>query len=1113
MWLTRLSIQRPVFVIVLMTVFLVLGLRSRSGLQVELNPKVDIPYITIRTIYPGAGPEEVESQVTKPIEDAVSSANRIRHITSSSQFGISYVTLEFEIGTDSNVAAAEVRQKVDGARGLLPREVEPPVIDRFDVNAIPILYMGLLGDQSPKQLRYLADHVIQYRLAQVPGVGRVQVTGGDEREIQVAVDRGRLEAYGLSITDVASAISRANANIPGGHITEGQRDFDARLVGEFESVEQLRDLKLPVPSPSPAASLALTLADVASVRDTTAERDMHARVWYRAEDGTLKGQDSVGIIVTKLADANTVEVIRRVKAELKRIEQELLVRFLISQDQSEFVEAALEDVNVSLILGSLLAVIVVFLFLHNLRGTFICAVAIPTSLITTFIPIYFAGFTLNQMTMLGLSLVVGILVDDSIVVLESIYRHLQRGEAPAEAAFNGRTEIGLAAITITLVDVVVFLPLAFMGGISGQFFREFGLTVAVATLFSLLVSFTVTPMLASRWYRTGDDLERKGPFFRQLDRGLAAVDRGYRHLLDWSLRHRPHVVITGVATLVVVMLFGGSRLKFEFIPVSDSGQLVATLELPAGTPLATTDAVMRAVEKRVAQIPEVRSVFVSVGTIGGGGRSVPEMGPQYAQMSIQLADKVGLLDVLNPFARRTIRERGLRTRPDFVIAREIRERVGEIPGARLQVMTNRGFSGTEAPIQLELLGFDLDQMRRLANQLKQRIATVPGIVDPDISLRPGKPEAQIEIDRPRAASLGFDVASAGAAVRNAIEGNDEAKYREGGEQFPIRVRFREQDRTQIDELADIPLGSRFVNGAYRPIRVGDVARIEVGQGPTRIDREDRVRKVTVSAYLAPGVAAGNVQAAINAQVREVPLGDIRLKAGGEAELMQREGGYLGGALILAIILVYLLMAVLFNNLLHPLTIQLSLPMALIGAILALVLTGQTLSIISMIGFIMLVGLVQKNAILLVDYTNTLRARGMSRTEAIKEAGPTRLRPILMTTFAMVFGMLPVALAIGRASEQRSGLATAVIGGLILSTLLTLVMIPVVYTLFDDLLVWVRRPFARKTPGRLVEEIVAREEVTWQATTPGALVTRRGGGAPGGARPSRLTDGQASDADL
>ncbi len=1098
MWLTRLSIQRPVFVIVLMSVFLVLGWRSKSGMKIEQNPQVDIPFVTITTVYPGAGPAEMETLVSKPIEDAVSAVNNVRHIRSSSQYGISYVQLEFYVGTNTNVALSDVRQKVDAARRLLPRDVDPPVVEKFDVGAMPVLYLGMRGDRSVKELRYLADTRIKFRLAQVPGVGNVTVTGGDVREIRIAVDKQRLQAYGLSINDVVGAVYRANANIPSGHITEGERDYDARLIGEFQSIEQLKEIKLPLPQQG-GSGLSLNIGDVAEVSDTVAERDRIARVWYRNEDGKLIGSDSVGIVITKLSDANTVDVIHAVKKELARLESELPgnVRFIISQDQSPQIEAALEDVTVSLVLGALLAVIVVFLFLHNLRGTFICAIAIPTSLIATFIPMRFAGFTLNQMTMLGLSLVVGILVDDSIVVLENIYRHLKRGEQPKEASYNGRSEIGLAAITITLVDVVVFLPMAWMGGIVGQFFRQFGLTVAVSTLFSLLVSFTVTPMLASRWYKLGEELEARGGIFGALDRFYNWLDYSvYRRVLDWSLRHRPHVIVLGVAAMVLVMLWGGPRLKFGFIPVTDQGQLAITVELPPGASLQATDAILKDIERRLVNIPEIKSMFTRVGAISGGARSVPEQGRQFGEIAIQLYDKLGVMDKLNPFSKAQVisadgQESGrmgewengrksprspilplshsstsiLRARPDFVVLEEIKQRIADVPNARINAVNIRGFGGTDAPVQLELLGFDLQRMKQVAEQIRRRIATIPGIVNPDISLRPGKPEAQVVVDRVKASELGFDVTAIGLALRNAIEGNTDAKYREYGEQFDIRVQFRDFDRSNVEDVKDVIVGSKKDNhGTIQPIRVQDIATVTLGEGPSKIDRKDRLRKVTVAAYLAPGVAAGNIANVIAEKIADVPLGDIQLNAGGEAQIMRDEFPYLFGTLFLSVILVYLLMAALFDNLLHPFTIQLSLPMALVGAILALVIANQMLSIVSLIGFIMLVGLVQKNAILLIDYTNTLRARGMERNEAIKEAGPTRLRPILMTTIAMVFGMLPIALGIGRAAVSRAPLATCVIGGLILSTLLTLVMIPVIYTLFDDFLAWVGRVLGFRIRG-------------------------------------------------
>jgi HAE1 family hydrophobic/amphiphilic exporter-1 len=1083
MWLTRLSIQRPVFVIVLMASLLVMGLYSRSKMQVEERPRVDIPYVTVTTNYPGTGPGEIESQITKPIEDAVSSVNNIRSINSSSQYGVSFVQLEFVVGTNSQVAAQEVRQKIEGARKVLPRDVDPPVVDRFDVNARPVLYLGVQGDRSPKELRFIADHAIKYQLAQVAGVGQVEVSGGQVREIQVRVDKERLQTYGLSINDVVAAVYRANANIPSGHISEGPQDFDARLVGEFQSIDELRQIRLPVQAIVPGQPMVLNIGDVAEVLDTIAEPPGRTRLWYRDETGELQQRPGVGVVVTKLSDANTIEVVDGVKEALEKLEQTLpgKIRFVVLTDSSKNVRAQLEDINVSLILGSLLAVIVVFLFLHNLRGTLICAIAIPTSLIATFIPMYFLGQSLNSMTMLGLSLVVGILVDDSIVVLENIYRHLQRGEPPREAAFNGRTEIGLAAVTITLVDVVVFLPMLWMGGIIGMFFRAFGLTVAVSTLFSLVVSFTVTPWLASRWYRLGEDLETRRGAFRWLEAGLEALDHGYRRLLGVALRNRWHVVVAGFGGLYLCLLWAfppgqPSRLKIGYFNNADESAVSVAIELPEGSSLEATDALMGQVERLLATVPEVRTMYASSGGIQGGGRSSPERGRQYGQIQVQLYERPDVIESLNPFARHDHRGDNWRQRSDMDVAAEMRKKVANVAGARLSVIPNRGFGGISAPVQVELLGDDLDQLRGVAMEMRQRIARLPGVMNTDISLRPGKPEAQIIVDRHKAAELGLEVSQIGVAIRNSIEGNIDAKYRERGEQFDIRVRLRDEDRASIDQLGRVMIGTRRVGNVRRAIYLKDVCTIRMGAGPTKIERKNRMRKVNVSAYLQPGVPAISVMQLVNNAVADVPLGGVQMSAGGESDRAKTEYPHLYASLLLSIILVYLLMAVLFNNLLHPLTIQLSLPMAFVGAILALIYMDQQLTIISMCGFIMLAGIVQKNAILLVDYTNTLRGRGYSRDAALQEAGPTRLRPILMTTLAMIFGMLPIALAIGRASEARAPLATAVIGGLALSTLLTLLVIPCIYTIFDDAVAWAARKLhLEQRQHELVDQALKKDD--------------------------------------
>lgn len=1036
MWLTRLAVNRPVFILMLVLTFVIIGWRSRGGMKAELNPRVDFPFVTVTTTYAGAGPEEIETLITKPLEDAVGSANNLKNITSRSQEGVSSIALEFDLGTNSDLAAVEVRQKVESAKRRLPRDVDPPIVEKLDFGTMPVISLGMIGKKSLLELRYLADNVVKYRLSRVGGVGSVSVGGGDVREIHVLVDKNRLSAYGLSINAVIQAMRTQSLNLPSGHITEGRKDYSVRVLGEFKSVDEIKNVRLFVPSRVSGGVLPVYLRDIADVIDTVTERTILTRI---------NGMESVGIVVLKLSDANTVDVVKGVEKELEEIKKELGedVDFITALDQSKLVEAALEDINLSLVLGALLATLVVFLFLHNLRGTIICALSIPTSIIATFIPMYFFGFTINQMTMLALSLVTGILVDDSIVEIENTYRHFTRGKTPREAALTARSEIGLAAMTITFVDVVVFVPIAFMGGIVGRFFRQFGLTVAISTLFSLFMSFTFAPMLASRWYKYGENPEgEKTGVFGAFERFFHGLDSGYRRLLAWALSHRLLVLLLGILFLFVAFRGFGKKLQFQFMPVVDQGNIIINLELPVGTSLVETDRFTKQIEKIVSKIPEVKNIFSEVGRISGGIRSFPESGFQYSQVQVELIDKKGLIDVLMPWKSSG---KKLRERADVEVASEVREKVKGVPG-RITTVTVRGFGGAQPPVWIELYGQDLIKMEKIAKTMQSRLSKVEGVFGTDISIRSGKPEIQIRLDRIKAASLGVDVQTAALALRHSIEGNVDLKFRDRGDEYNIRVQLSDADTKSIEAIGDVIVSN--VNG--HSLRVRDIAEITMGSGPTKIERKNRQRQVIVTGNLMPGYALGNVQGKIEEAIGDIPLGDVTKEWGGEAERMREEGKYMGSALGLSIILVYMLMASLFNSLLHPLTILLSLPMALIGAIVALVLRNETLSIISMIGFIMLVGLVMKNAILLVDYTNVLRARGKERTEAILEAGPTRLRPILMTTVAMVLGMLPIALRIGRASEQRAPLGVAVIGGLILSTLLTLVMIPVIYTLFDDL---------------------------------------------------------------
>lgn len=1093
MWLTNLAIRRPVFILMLVSALIVLGLNSRSKMSLELNPRVDFPMIAVITAYPGAGPQEIETQVTKKIEDAVASVSGVKTIRSSSQESLSTISIEFNIGVPSDVAAADVREKVNAIRASLPSDCEDPVAVKFDINSMPIIYYGVVGQRPSREIRDIADNIIKPRLSQISGVAAVTVSGGDVREISVGVRKERLEAYNIGIQQVVAAIKANTLNFPVGRIIEGNREYSVRVVGEYRDLQTIADTEIRMPD-----GRTVKLSDIAYVRDTVEEKRVDSRI---------NRESSVAVVIQKTSEGNTVEIADNVRRQIALLEKELPkdIRFVLTQDLSVSVEEAVHDVVVSLILGAFLAVLVVFLFLHNLRGTFIVGIAIPTSVIATFLPMYAFGFTLNTMTLLALSLSVGILVDDSIVVLENIYRHLTRGEQPVEAAVNGRGEIGLAAVTITLVDVVVFVPIAFMGGIVGQFFKAFGITIATATLFSLLMSFTLTPLLAARWYKPGEAVEAEHGFFGMINRFYHALDRIYRSMLAWALRYRGIVVYTGSGLLVLIfvviaasiagaamaktliplavlfavggliilwpyrflgllvtgagvagvflafglgMAAGRPLLNFRFAPDQDQGVVSINGELPAGASLERTRQVVMGVEDTIATIPDVENIFTTIGSSSAGLLGGSSSGPQYFYLTLKLREKVSLLESVNPFKDKT----GMRTRPATDVADEVRRKLGEIPGVTLKVAAVSGFHGGGAPLEIDILGNDMGRLTRVAKQVRDVMADTPGVIDADISTRIGRPEQRIELDREKAASFGQTVAQVALALRTSLEGDDTTVYREAGNEYKIRVHFAEPYRKDTADVGTIVVGQVVgPDGHPQPVRLADVARITLAEGPTQIDRMDRQKRVAVTANILPGYAPGNLRLEIERKFAErgIDFGTMTWKWGGENRFQQEEGAYLFSALGLSIVLVYMLMAALFNNLLYPLVIMLSLPQAMIGALLGLMVANHSLSIVSMIGIIMLVGLVTKNAILLVDYTNTLRARGKERTEAILEAGPTRLRPILMTTIAMVFGMLPTALGLGRGAEFRAPLATPVIGGLILSTMLTLLVIPCVYTYFDD----------------------------------------------------------------
>ena len=1118
MGLTKIAIQRPVFILMVMVLVVMMGITAYRSMRVEENPDVSFGFISITTIYPGAGAEEVNNLVSRELEEAVSGVANLLEVTSSSQEGVSLVSLSFDVGTDMDAALNEVRAKVDASVGQLPREVEKPIVEKLDTTSDPVLYLTLRSETlSNRELRDLADNVLKDRFAQIGGVASVSVSGGDQREIQVRVKKDALLRYGVGILDVQQAIQQASLNVPAGRVQTGAEEFSVRVLGEFATPQEIADSYMTVQESGPnGVRRKVRIGDIADVVDANAERRSYSR---------LDGSDSVVMTIQKAKEGNAVEISHAVRKTvgfdgmtmLQSMEKEHGISFVVTRDASEQIEESLFDLQFALFFGILLVTGVVFAFLHNFRGTLIVAIAIPLCLFGAMIVLWASGFTINNMTMLAMSLAVGVLVDDAIVIIENIYRHLTHGEEPVEAAINGRMEIGLAAIAITLADVVVFVPIAFMGGIVGQFFKALGIAFAVTVLFSLFVSFTVTPMLASRWYRKGEDWENpSGRFASWFEARFNALRDSYGRALRWALNHRWYVFGGGfVALFAVFMMIGGSFapdmgaaiatgmmpfgalcivvglvtfivnwargyrkpkyllygavfgsvfvlaavggfafaqwkkeavFKFAFFPPSDSGQVDISIELPPGASLSQTQEVVEGIERVAMAHPEAEYVLADVGRRGGGGFSAASLGTNFGRVSVTLHDKKAIVDTL-AFWKKP--EGHLRTVSDTSVAADLLQQIGKVPGAKVIVSTgsNVGFG---RPIQLSFQSNDREALlaTAVAVQVGLNSGAIAGVVSPEISSKPGKPELQAVPDRIKLGDADITVAQVGAAMRVLYEGDIQSKFRVLGREYDIRVMMDLEDRNDLNLVSQVPVV--FREGS--PIYLTDVADIQRGQGVDKIDRRNRAQEIQVSTDLLPGYAAGTVNLEIENWMRDEGLiqEGVTYKPQGQADVQARESGYLFGALLMGIVLVYMLLASLYDNLLYPFIIQLAQPQALVGAILALVITDKTLNIVGMIGIIALVGLVGKNAILLVDYANTLRARGHSRFEALVESGRTRLRPIMMTTLALIFGMLPVALAIGRGSEFRETIGITIIGGVMLSTLLTLFVIPCSYSIFDDL---------------------------------------------------------------
>ncbi len=1012
----------------------VLGIVSYPSIGVDLYPKVDLPIVNVTTRLTGASPEIMDIDVTDKIEEAINTINGVKTIASQSTEGVSVVTVEFVLERDIDLAVQDVREKISIIRRKLPNDIDEPIIEKVDPDATPVLWLSLSGTRSIGELSTYADEVLKEKLQKIPGVGAINMGGLRLRQVRIWLDQKKLQAYQITAGDVIQALARENIELPGGRIESASKEYSVKVKGEFPRVPEFNDLIVAYFKGAP-----VRIRDIGRAEDGLEERRSIAR---------LNGETAVGLGIQKQSGTNTVEVIDLVKKELKKLEPTLPpgMKLSISFDQSRFIKTSINEVQHHLIIGGLLAVLAVFLFLRNVRTTLISALALPISVISTFFLIQVFGFTFNNMTMLGLTLSIGILIDDAIIVIENIYRHIEEGMKPREAASFATAEIGLAVMATTMAIVAIFLPVAFMKGIIGRFFLQFALTVVFAVMVSLLVSFTLTPMMASRFLKPhapgNPGSHSANPRFRVLHRAGDGLERIYkkteelyRRILAFCLDRRNLVLVLAVVVFVLSMMMTRFIGK-EFVPQEDQSQFIVRLEAPMDYSVDQTDRLFQKAETIVKEIPEIVRLYYSQGY--GRFREI---------------NKAVFFITLSPKKERK------RSQQD--IQAEIRRKLSQVPGLKASAENISLIGGglRNVPIQYAIRGTDLDALSRYARQITDEFSKLPGIVDVDTTIEAGKPEIKIYIDREKAADLGVNIATVAEAVNFLIGGElDVTKFKDEakGRRYDVRARLNPEDRENPADIGRIYVRSR--DG--RLVELSNIVRFVEGGGPSVINRVDRQRAVTLFANLEKK-PMGQAMEELNRISARVLPSDFSTSYKGQANVMQESFQYLLFAVLLGVVMAYMVLAAQFESFIHPFTVLLSMPLSFIGAFGALLLTGKTLNVFSYIGLILLLGLVKKNAILLVDYTNTLRARGVERREAILEAGPVRLRPILMTTFAMIFGMLPVALGVGEGAETRSPMGVAVIGGLLTSLFLTLVVVPAAYDLFDDGQEWIRKGQYRK----------------------------------------------------
>jgi len=1029
MKLTEISIKRPSLVIVVFTVLTLMGLLSYFSLSYELLPKFSNNVVSISTIYPGASPSEVENTVTKKIEDAVSSMENIKKLNAVSYESLSVVTITLNDKANIDLSLNEAQRKVNSILADLPTDVKPPSLNKFSLDDLPVITMSASAKMDDASFYDLIDKRIAPIISRVTGVAQVNLVGGQEREIEVSLDANKMQGYGLSVPQVQQSILTSNLDFPTGSVKTQEQDILIRLSGKYKNVEELRNLV--VSTGKDGAQI--RLGDIADVRDSQKEVEKLARI-------DRKG--AIAIQIIKQSDANAVEVSKGVHKAIDKLMLDYRtndLKIIIANDSSIFTLESADAVIHDLVLAIILVAFVMLFFLHSIRNALIVMVSIPASLIATFIGMSLLGYTLNLMSLLGLSLVVGILVDDAIVVLENIYRHMEMGKNKVRAAYDATSEIGFTVVSITLVIVVVFFPIAISTGLVSNILRQFCVVVIIATMLSLFSSFTIVPLLSSRFGKL-EKIEGKnifGKFILWFEGQLRRFTVWITSILTWSLANKGKTIL-----LVVVMFLGSCGLipagyiGTEFFPKSDKGEFLVQIELPKDASIEATNLITQKAEAFLTKKPEIIQTITTVGQSSGdfGGTQATAY---KSEINVKLVERDKRADNSSIYATKVSRELA-----KYLVGAKVKT----VPISILGIAEN-------APIELVVMGSDLDSAMKYAEGAKAVLAKIKGSAELKLSVEGGSPEINVQVDRDKMAALGLTLQTVGATMQTAYSGNTDGKFRKGEYEYDINIRYQDFNRQNIDDVKNLI----FVNAEGKQIKLSQFAEIKEGSGPSQLERRDKSTSVSVKAQ-SIGRPTGTIVAEFQQQLEDLEkAGKLKKPVGvsyvwaGDAENQGDGFGTLGIALMASIILVYLIMVALYDSFVYPFVVMFSIPLSVIGALLALALTNNALNIFTILGLIMLIGLVAKNAIILVDFTNQMKAEGKTTHEALILANHARLRPILMTTIAMVIGMMPIALAGGAGAEWKNGLAWVIIGGLLSSLFLTLIVVPVMYQLFDSLL--------------------------------------------------------------